>query len=126
MEHVWLQEFSKLFIQFLPHSWYIMPVEVAPRIEDPPIPEDSIYSFFDSAKVRFCCEVSEGASHCEMVQNRFEQILQVILGGPQRIKVQKLVSIWKARVWNFRIERLQRFQSEAAAKVPQSKGRFEL
>lgn len=59
MEHVWLQEFSKLFIQFLPHSWYIMPVEVAPRIEDPPIPEDSLYSFFDSAKVRFCCEVSD-------------------------------------------------------------------
>ena len=58
MEQVWLQEFSKLFIQFLPHSWYIMPVEVAPRIEDPPIPEDSLYSFFDSAKVRFCCEVS--------------------------------------------------------------------
>lgn len=58
MEHVWLQEFSKLFIQFLPHSWYIMPVEVAPRIEDPPIPEDCLYSFFDSAKVRFCCEVS--------------------------------------------------------------------
>lgn len=52
METVWLQEFSKLFIQFLPHSWYIMPVE------EPPIPEDSLYSFFDSAKVRFCCEVS--------------------------------------------------------------------
>lgn len=51
METVWLQEFSKLFIQFLPHSWYILPVE------DPPTPEDSLYSFFDSAKVRFCCEV---------------------------------------------------------------------
>ena len=53
MEHVWLQEFSKLFIQYLPHSWYIMPVE------DAALPEDNyLYSFFDSAKVRFCCEVS--------------------------------------------------------------------
>jgi hypothetical protein len=52
METVWLQEFSKLFLNYLPHSWYIMPVE------EPPIPEDSLYSFFDSAKVRFCCDVS--------------------------------------------------------------------
>lgn len=50
---VWQQEFSKLFIQYLPNLWYIIPVE------EPPTPEDSLFSFFDSAKVRFCCEVSD-------------------------------------------------------------------
>lgn len=51
MEHVWVKEFNQLFISYLPHLWYIQPVE------SKPIGGSSLASFVDSAKVRFCCDV---------------------------------------------------------------------
>lgn len=51
MEQVWVKEFNTLFVNFLPHIWCIQPVETKP------IGGNSLCTFVDSAKVRFCCDV---------------------------------------------------------------------
>lgn len=51
MEQVWVKEFNTLFSSYLPHLWYIQPVE------SKPIGGSSLTTFVDSAKVRFCCDV---------------------------------------------------------------------
>ncbi|XP_078696306.1 receptor-transporting protein 3-like isoform X1 [Branchiostoma floridae x Branchiostoma belcheri] len=48
MEAVWHGEFSKLFSQFYPHLWYLIP--------SPAAPSPRWYRFRDSAKVRFSCQ----------------------------------------------------------------------
>ena len=51
MEQVWVKEFNQLFVSYLPHLWYIQPVQ------SKPIGGSSLACFVDSAKVRFCCDV---------------------------------------------------------------------
>ena len=51
MEQVWQQEFSRLFSNYYPNIWLLQPVD------QQPMSSKSFYSFVDSAKVRFCCEV---------------------------------------------------------------------
>ncbi|XP_013777704.1 receptor-transporting protein 3-like isoform X3 [Limulus polyphemus] len=48
MEQMWQMEFQRLFVQYLPHLWFLSPVEEKPI--------GSWGAFVDSAKVRFCCE----------------------------------------------------------------------
>uniref|UniRef100_A0A023G539 Putative receptor-transporting protein n=1 Tax=Amblyomma triste TaxID=251400 RepID=A0A023G539_AMBTT len=50
MEQVWQAEFQKLFSQYVPQSWYLLPVVQRPI-------GVNWQTFVDSAKVRFCCEV---------------------------------------------------------------------
>ncbi|CAN7986038.1 unnamed protein product [Ixodes hexagonus] len=49
MEQVWQAEFQKLFSQYVPQSWYLLPVVQRPI-------GVNWQTFVDSAKVRFCCE----------------------------------------------------------------------
>lgn len=51
MEHVWVKEFNQLFMNYLPHVWYIQPVQ------SKPIGGNQLVTYVDSAKVRFCCDV---------------------------------------------------------------------
>jgi len=51
MEHVWVKEFNQLFVNYLPHVWCIQPVQ------GKPFGGNSLVTFVDSAKVRFCCDV---------------------------------------------------------------------
>lgn len=50
MELVWHGEFDRLFGQYYPHTWYLIPTFLAPN--------DRWRVFKDSAKVRFSCGVS--------------------------------------------------------------------
>lgn len=52
MEQVWQCEFHRHFISYYPHVWTIMPVERKP------MGTPTLQTFVDSAKVRFCCDVS--------------------------------------------------------------------
>lgn len=52
MEHVWMKEFNNLFGYYVPHMWYLQPVESRPT------GGNKLHTFVDSAKVRFCCDVS--------------------------------------------------------------------
>ncbi|KAH8039979.1 hypothetical protein HPB51_009235 [Rhipicephalus microplus] len=49
MEQVWQAEFQKLFSQYVPQTWYLLPVVQRPI-------GVNWQTFVDSAKVRFCCE----------------------------------------------------------------------
>lgn len=49
MEQVWQAEFQKLFSQYVPQCWYLLPVMQRPI-------GVNWQTFVDSAKVRFCCE----------------------------------------------------------------------
>ncbi|XP_002737994.1 receptor-transporting protein 3-like [Saccoglossus kowalevskii] len=48
IEALWHGEFSKLFVNYMPHVWYISPIEREPNRQ--------WKRFRDSAKVRFCCQ----------------------------------------------------------------------
>jgi len=50
MEHVWMKEFNNLFGYYVPHMWYLQPVESRPT------GGNKLHTFVDSAKVRFCCD----------------------------------------------------------------------
>jgi len=50
MELVWHGEFDRLFYQYQPHQWMLMP------ILQPPEPKNMWRTFKDSAKVRFSCQ----------------------------------------------------------------------
>ena len=50
MDEIWHGEFSKVFTPYLPHIWYLSPTEMCPS--------PRWRRFKDSAKVRFCCQVS--------------------------------------------------------------------
>ncbi|KAM7311413.1 receptor-transporting protein 4 [Ixodes scapularis] len=65
MEQVWQAEFQKLFSQYVPQSWYLLPVVQRPI-------GVNWQTFVDSAKVRFCCEVRANAcASCLLLGVRF-------------------------------------------------------
>ena len=51
MERVWMSEFRRIFSSFYNELWSIQPVERKPT-------GIKLHMFVDSAKVRFCCDVS--------------------------------------------------------------------
>lgn len=51
MERVWMSEFRRIFSAFYNELWSIQPVERKPT-------GIKMHMFVDSAKVRFCCDVS--------------------------------------------------------------------
>lgn len=63
MEKVWVQQFNDLFFNYFPHQWYIQPVE------QKPFGGNSLVTFVDSAKVRFCCDVSNPGGTCMHTMN---------------------------------------------------------
>ena len=51
MEQVWLSEFHRLFSNYYQQIWILQPVD------HKPVANNSLHTFVDSAKVRFCCDV---------------------------------------------------------------------
>lgn len=55
MELVWHGEFDRLFTQYYPHAWQLVPTFCPPN--------DRWRTFKDSAKVRFSCQVRKGQTN---------------------------------------------------------------
>ena len=53
MEQVWLSEFHRLFSNYYQQVWILHPVQ------HKPVANNSLHTFVDSAKVRFCCDVRQ-------------------------------------------------------------------
>lgn len=58
MELVWHGEFERLFAQYFPHGWQLIPTFNPPT--------DGWRIFKDSAKVRFSCQVNNLAINSDM------------------------------------------------------------